>query len=111
MVSFFDISSYFFLSSSANCSFLIFKTTSLCLLAVAKLPRNSNKQNQIDPNQGIVVKSNYFGGLLEADEMHRDDLWWNSAPEIESLANRRIDVKPNPMVLKAEQIFRDALKK
>lgn len=109
VVSSLDISSFtFFLSSFANCSFLIFKPTSLCLLAVAKLPRNSN---EIDPNQGVVVKQNYFGGLLEAEEMHRDDLWWNSAPEIESRANRRVEVKPNPMVLKAEQIFRDALKK
>lgn len=69
------------------------------------------KKCQIDPNQGVIVKSNYFGGLLETEEMHRDDLWWNSAPEIESIANRRVEVKPNPMVLKAEQIFRDALKK
>lgn len=50
------------------------------------------------------------------NEMFRDDLWWNTAPEIESNANR-IEVKPNlnpipnPMVLKAEQIFRNALKK
>lgn len=43
--------------------------------------------------------------------MFRDDLWWNSAPEIETLPSRRIEVNPNPMILKAEQIFRDALKK
>lgn len=43
--------------------------------------------------------------------MFRDDLWWNAAPEFESMHSRRIEVKPNPMVLKAEQIFRDALKK
>lgn len=60
------------------------------------------------------MKSNYFGGLLEPFEMFRDDLWWNAAPYAESMPNR-IEVaptsNPNPMVLKAEQIFRDALKK
>jgi hypothetical protein len=44
--------------------------------------------------------------------MFRDDLWWGTAPEIESrLGGNRIEVKPNPMLIKAEQIFRDALKK
>ena len=41
--------------------------------------------------------------------MFLDDLWWNLASEIESISKRRIEVKPT-MVLKAEQIFRDALK-
>lgn len=60
------------------------------------------------------MKVNYFGGILHVNEMFRDDLWWNTAAQIDSNANR-IEVKPkpapNPMVLKAEQIFRDALKK
>ena len=45
--------------------------------------------------------------------MHNDDPWWhvgeNDAPTPKS--NRQIEVQPNPMVTKAEQIFRDALKK
>lgn len=49
--------------------------------------------------------------MLHPNEMFRDDLWWSTAEEIESMLNRRIEVKPNPMVVKAEQIFRDALKK
>lgn len=72
-----------------------------------------NKNNQTNSKfQGVIIKSNYFGESLRPNEMFRDDLWWNSAvPEIESKSNRRIEVKPNPMLLKAEQIFRDALKK
>lgn len=43
--------------------------------------------------------------------MFRDDLWWNMPTEIE--IPTIVDVKPkfNPMVAKAEQIFKDALKK
>lgn len=39
--------------------------------------------------------------------MFRDDLWWNTELELENV----IEVKPNPMVVKAAQIFKDALKK
>lgn len=44
--------------------------------------------------------------------MFRDDLWWNIASEIENIPPI-VNVKPNynPMVVKAEQVFRDALKK
>jgi hypothetical protein len=60
-----------------------------------------------------------LGGLLELSEMFRDDLWWTTPDEeddvkIETVANQqRIEVQPNPnpMVLKAEQIFREALTK
>jgi hypothetical protein len=44
--------------------------------------------------------------------MHNDEPWWHvgesAAPPVK---NRKVEVKPNPMVTKAEQIFRDALKK
>lgn len=53
------------------------------------------------------MKTKFFGGQLAPRKMFRDDLWWNTEPEIENI----IEVKPNPMVIKAEQIFRDALKK
>jgi len=53
--------------------------------------------------------------MLAMLEMFRDDLWWNTAEhdgqQQEQQQQQRIEVKPNPMVLKAEQIFRDALKK
>jgi hypothetical protein len=58
-------------------------------------------------NKGIIIKTKFFGGQLAPRKMFRDDLWWNTEPEIENI----IEVKPNPMVIKAEQIFRDALKK
>jgi hypothetical protein len=59
-------------------------------------------------NKGIILKTKYFGGLLPPRKLFRDDLWWrNVQPEIENI----IEVKPNPMVIKAEEIFRDALKK
>lgn len=64
-------------------------------------------------NQGVIIKLNYFGGVLSINEMHIDDLWWlvgESQVAPPKLA-RQIEVKPNPMVTKAEQIFRDALKK
>lgn len=54
------------------------------------------------------MKSAYFGGILDPQDMFFDDLWWSLEKKI---SIRRIEVKPNPMFLKAEQIFRDALKK
>jgi hypothetical protein len=46
------------------------------------------------------------------NKMHNDDLWWIVGDsEVSPPPNRQIEVKPNPMVTKAEQIFRDALKK
>lgn len=62
-------------------------------------------------NQGVIIKTPYFGGKLEPPDMFLDDLWWNTAEEINSIFKNRIQVKPNPLVLKAQQIFRDALKK
>lgn len=51
------------------------------------------------------------------NKMHSDEIWWHVG-EFEAQVtlpqpNRQIEVKPNPnpMVTKAEQIFRDALKK
>lgn len=72
--------------------------------------------------KGMLLKLEYFGGLLKLSNMFSDDLWWNMAnddskPEILvsqfQPQQRRIEVEPNnnPMVLKAEQIFREALKK
>jgi hypothetical protein len=61
-----------------------------------------------------------LGGLLELSEMFRDDLWWNMPDEedvkiqtVPVVSQQRIEVipNPNPMVLKAEQIFREALTK
>lgn len=69
------------------------------------------RKNLACSTEGAVIKINYLGGKLASSEMFRDDLWWQSAPDSESGYIRRIEVKPNPMVLKAEQIFRDALKK
>lgn len=66
-------------------------------------------------NQGIVIKSSYFGGVLSINKMHSDDFWWivgeTEIAEPKPRPIREIEVKPNPMVIKAEQIFRDALKK
>lgn len=75
-----------------------------------------------DKKKGMLLKLEYFGGLLKLSNMFSDDLWWNMAdddskPEILvsqlQPQQRRIEVEPNnnPMVLKAEQIFREALKK
>lgn len=63
-----------------------------------------------------------LGGILEISEMFRDDLWWNTPEDgdeqenvkIETVVSQqRIEVvpNPNPMVTKAEQIFREALTK
>lgn len=63
------------------------------------------------------MRAKYLVGLLEPSDMFRDDLWWNMPEEplpAEILVSqRRIEVEPpkNPMVLKAEQIFREALNK
>jgi hypothetical protein len=62
-------------------------------------------------NEGLIIKTPYFG-LLRPHEMFRDDLWWNTPAEIEKIPPI-VDVMPkhNPMVAKAEQVFKDALKK
>lgn len=57
------------------------------------------------------MRQKYFGGILTPNEMFRDDLWWNAAENLEICKPRRIEVMPNPMVVKAQLIFRDALKK
>lgn len=62
-------------------------------------------------NEGLIIKTPYFG-LLRPNEMFQDDLWWNMPSEIEKIPPV-VDVMPkyNPMVAKAEQVFKDALKK
>lgn len=110
--------SFFFLCKTIFLSlFLIFKTITRFFLSILFSTSNcvKNLTTLMRWNQGIIIKSNYFGGILSANEMHNDDLWWhvgeNDAPPPKS--NREIEVQPNPnpMVSKAEQIFRDALKK
>lgn len=67
-------------------------------------------------NEGLIIKTPYFSMLLNPNEIHKmfqDDLWWNVPTEIEKIAFRSVVVMPtyNPMVARAEQVFKDALKK
>jgi hypothetical protein len=65
----------------------------------------------------VVISHEYLGGNLDESEMFRDDIWWNVADEDAPVSQIRIQVQPgpalpqNPMVTKAEEIFRQALKK
>ena len=59
----------------------------------------------------MIVKNKYFtgeNGDLEPSEMFTDGLWWIC--EFESSIVEKV-VHVNPMLLKAENIFKDALKK
>ena len=59
----------------------------------------------------MVIKHKYFAGALdglELSEMFNDALWWMC--EFESPVEKVV-TNVNPMVLKAEGIFREALKK
>lgn len=58
----------------------------------------------------MVVKHKYFAGAsdgMELNEMFNDSLWWMC--EFESPVEKVKEV--NPMLIKAEGIFREALKK
>jgi hypothetical protein len=63
--------------------------------------------------QGVIIKTEHFG-MLDESEMFRDDLWYNMPDEeVVPVVTSRIQVVPhhNPMVQKAQEVFRDALKK
>lgn len=61
--------------------------------------------------KGIVINIPFFGAKLSPNEMFRDDLWW-AVPPPEIDISPIVEVRPtNPMVLKAEKVFQDALKK
>lgn len=63
--------------------------------------------------KGTIINIPFFGAMLKPNEMFLDDLWWKIPSDIEIRANV-IQVIPNtdnPMVLKAEKIFQEALRK
>lgn len=51
--------------------------------------------------------------MLKPNEMFRDDLWWivPSEMEIHTVFEVRPNPPNNPMVLKAERVFQEALRK
>lgn len=70
-----------------------------------------------------MLRSSQFGGNLEPKQMFKDDIWWNCGDSEDTFDTIIIPVQPNntnspipppptnPMVTKAEEIFRNALKK
>jgi hypothetical protein len=63
-------------------------------------------------DKGSLINLPYFGAKLKPNEMFRDDLWWEIGVENESHPVIEVRSNPNnPMVLKAQQVFQEALRK